>query len=696
MKGSIKNNCVTPSCFTSKAIEEKFSKLGVNNEISLILHLPLRYEDETHLCQISGMPGGEAVQIEGVIVSNKVMYRPRRQLVLQVEDDSGTIFIRFLNFYGSQIKAYSIGTRVRLLGVPRPGFFGTEMVHPKCHVVNEKAPLPDSLTPVYPTTAGLSQVIIRKLVREVLIDKAKIDNLSETIPVKTLKQYRLNGFRDSIMLLHHPTPDVPAHLLEERTHPAWSRIKFDELLAQQLSMRLHYQQRYKNLAPTLLDKKELTKKLLKSLPFNLTTAQEKTFSEISQDLSKPYPMQRLLQGDVGSGKTVVAALAALQAIENGYQVAIMAPTEILAEQHYQKLSNWFNPIFGSLGISIAWLSGSQKKGQRTAALSAIATGNAMLAIGTHALFQEQVEFNKLGLAVIDEQHRFGVHQRLALRMKCTKEGMVTHQLMMSATPIPRTLSMSYYADLDVSVLDERPPGRTDVVTKLFTDIRREEVVVRIKEACCAGKQAYWVCPLIEESEVLQLKTALDTYERLSIIFPDLKVGLLHGRLPPQEKSSVMELFKQGAIQLLVATTVIEVGVDVPNASLMVIEHAERMGLSQLHQLRGRVGRGADASVCILLYKEPLSEIARKRLRIIFEQNDGFEISRQDLLLRGPGEFLGVRQSGVPMLRFADPEKDEELLKDARDVAEEMLCDYPELAQRHLQRWLGEKSNYLKV
>ena len=696
MKGGIKNNGVIPSCFTSKAIEEKFSKLGVNNEISLILHLPLRYEDETYLCQISDMPGGEAVQIEGVIVSNEVMYRPRRQLVLQVEDDSGTIFIRFLNFYGSQIKAYSIGTRVRLLGAPRPGFFGTEMVHPKCHVVNEKAPLPDSLTPVYPTTAGLSQVIIRKLVRKVLIDKARIDNFSETIPVKTLKHYRLNGFMDSIILLHQPAPDVPAHLLEERTHPAWSRIKFDELLAQQLSMRLHYQQRYKNLAPTLLDKKKLTKELLKSLPFNLTSAQEKTFSEISQDLSKPYPMQRLLQGDVGSGKTIVAALAALQAIENGYQVAIMAPTEILAEQHYQKLSNWFKSIFCSLGISIAWLSGSQNKVQRTAALSAIATGNAMLVVGTHALFQEQVEFNKLGLAVIDEQHRFGVHQRLALRMKCTKKCMVTHQLMMSATPIPRTLSMSYYADLDISVLDEQPPGRTDVVTKLFTDTRREEVVVRIKEACCDGKQAYWVCPLIEESEALQLKTALDTYERLSIIFADLKVGLLHGKLPPHEKSSVMDLFKQGAIQLLVATTVIEVGVDVPNASLMVIEHAERMGLSQLHQLRGRVGRGADASVCILLYKEPLSEIARRRLRIVFENNDGFEISRQDLLLRGPGEFLGVRQSGVPMLRFSDPEKDEKLLKDARDVAEEMLCDYPKLAQRHLQRWLGEKSNYLKV
>jgi ATP-dependent DNA helicase RecG len=698
VKGNTKNNSVIPDtgCFTSKAVQEKFAKLGVNNEISLILHLPLRYEDETHLCQISDISERETVQTEGVIISSEVMYRPRRQLVLQVEDDSGILFIRFLNFYSSQIKTYSVGTRVRLLGEPRSGFFGTEMVHPKCHIVHEGSLLPDSLTPVYPTTAGLSQVMIRKLVRQVLIDKAKVDNLSETIPVKTLKDYRLNGFRDSIMFLHQPTSNVPVHLLEERIHPAWSRIKFDELLAQQLSMRLHYQQRHNHLAPTLPDKEELTKKLLRSLPFELTGAQEKTFSEISQDLSKSYPMQRLLQGDVGSGKTVIAALAALQAIENGYQVAIMVPTEILAEQHYQKFSDWFKSIFGSLGISIAWLSGSQKRTQRKAALSAIAAGNAMLAIGTHALFQEQVEFNRLGLAVIDEQHRFGVHQRLALRMKCTKEGMVPHQLMMSATPIPRTLSMSYYADLDVSVLNELPPGRIHIVTKLFTDTRRKEVVVRIKEACSAGKQAYWVCPLIEESEALQLKTVLDTYERLSLIFPDLKVGLLHGRLPPHEKLSVMELFKQGDIQLLVATTVIEVGVDVPNASLMVIEHAERMGLSQLHQLRGRVGRGADASVCILLYKEPLSEIARKRLRIIFEHTDGFEISRQDLLLRGPGEFFGVRQSGVPMLRFADPERDENLLKDARDVAEEMLRDYPELAQRHLQRWLGEKSNYLKV
>lgn len=698
MKGNTKNSSVIPDtgCFTSKAVQEKFAKLGIINEIGLILHLPLRYEDETRLCQISDISEGETVQIEGVIISSEVMYRPRRQLVFQVEDSSGVLFIRFLNFYSSQIKTYSVGARVRLLGEPRPGFFGTEMVHPKCHIVREGEPLPDFLTPVYPTTVGLSQVVIRKLVRQVLIDKDKDSNLSETIPIKILKDYRLNGFRDSIMFLHQPTPNESARLLEERIHPAWSRIKFDELLAQQLSMRLHYQQRHNHVAPALPDKKELTKKLLKSLPFNLTSAQEKTFSEISQDLSKGYPMQRLLQGDVGSGKTVVAALAALRAIENGCQVAIMAPTEILAEQHYQKLSNWFKSIFDPLGISIAWLSGSQKMKQRKAALSAIATGNAMLAIGTHALFQKQVEFYNLGLAIIDEQHRFGVHQRLALRMKCTKVGMVPHQLMMSATPIPRTLSMSYYADLDVSVLDELPPGRTRVVTKLFTDTRRKEVVVRIKEACRVGKQAYWVCPLIEESEALQLKTALDTYKKLSLIFPELKVGLLHGRLPSHEKLSVMELFKQGDIQLLVATTVIEVGVDVPNASLMVIEHAERMGLSQLHQLRGRVGRGADASVCILLYQRPLSEIARKRLRIIFEHTDGFEISRQDLLLRGPGEFFGARQSGILMLRFADPERDKNLLNNARDVAEEMLHDHLELAQHHLQRWLGEKSNYLKV
>ncbi len=691
-----RNNSDILDYFTSKSIQKKFAKLGVIDEISLILHFPLRYENETYLCEINKIPEGGTVQIEGVVISNKVMYRPRRQLVLQVEDGSGIIVIRFLNFYPSQIKAYSVGVRIRLLGEPRPGFFGTEMVHPKCHVVHENTPLPDSLTPVYPTTAGLSQKTIRKLIREILTDKAKVDNLSETIPSKILKDYRLNGFGKSVMLLHQPTPNVQANLLEDRTHPAWSRIKFDELLAQQLSMRLHYQQRHKHKAYPMADNKILTKTLLHSLPFSLTCAQKDVFSEISQDLSESYPMQRLLHGDVGSGKTVIAALAALQAIENGYQVAIMAPTEILAEQHYRKLSSWFNFMPGFDKNSIAWLSGSQKKMQRKDTLSTISTGTAMLVIGTHALFQDQVKFKKLGLAIIDEQHRFGVHQRLALRMKCTTQGMMPHQLMMSATPIPRTLSMSYYADLDVSILNEMPPGRTPVITKLFNDTRREEVIKRIKEECYSGKQVYWVCPLIDESEILQLNTVLDTYEKLRMIFSDLKIGLLHGKMLSYEKNEVMEIFKKGDIQLLVATTVIEVGVDVPNASLMVIENSERMGLSQLHQLRGRVGRGKDASVCILLYKDPLSEIARKRLQVIFENNDGFEIARQDLLLRGPGELLGVRQSGVPMLRFADPEQDENLLKYAHDAAKEMLQDYPKLAHNHLQRWLGNKSNYLKA
>jgi ATP-dependent DNA helicase RecG len=432
------------------------------------------------------------------------------------------------------------------------------------------------------------------------------------------------------------------------------------------------------------------------LPFELTSGQKKAFAEISRDLAVAHPMQRLLQGDVGSGKTVVAALAMLQAIENNYQAALMAPTEILAEQHYLKLSAWLAPLLAHLDVTIARLSGNQKRKQREIMLANIAEGNAMLAIGTHALFQEQVEFDRLGLVIIDEQHRFGVHQRLALREKGTKSGARPHQLMMSATPIPRTLAMSYYADLDVSLIAGLPPGRMPVLTKLVADTRRDEVTARIREACRGGKQAYWVCPLIEESEALQLKTALETYETLSLTFPELKIGLVHGRLPSQEKSAVMESFAQGEIHLLIATTVIEVGVDVPNASLMVIEHAERMGLAQLHQLRGRVGRGAEGGICILLYQKPLSATARERLKIIFEQTDGFEIARQDLRLRGPGEFLGARQSGVPMLRFADPEQDADLLEAARTAAEELLRDYPEAARHHLQRWMGRKTEYLRV
>lgn len=676
----------------SGSMQEKLSRLGIHNQLDLILHLPIRYEDETHLFPIGDAPHGQTVQVEGVIIHNEVVVRPKRQLVCQIEDSSGILIMRFLNFYGSQIKTYAVGKRVRLLGEIRSGFFGTEMVHPKCRVVRAGESLEDSMTPVYPTTAGLTQKTLAKIIRQGLQDAQTVQALIETVPEKIIKKYRLKGFSDSVMCLHHPSPEESIEALQSRTHPAWRRIKFDELLAQQLSMRLHYRQRRSRNAPALEQKNTLTKQFLKQLDFKLTSAQIKVYAEINRDLAVAYPMQRLLQGDVGSGKTIVAALAALQAIENDFQAAIMAPTEILAEQHFVKLSAWFEP----LGVQIAWLSGGLRKKQKQAELDKIVSGAAQLIVGTHALFQDQVIFHQLGLAIIDEQHRFGVHQRLALRMKGAQSDLMPHQLMMSATPIPRTLSMSYFADLDVSIIDELPPGRSPVVTKLIADNRRDEVIVRIHYACQQGKQVYWVCPLIEESEALQLQTAVETYEHLRKIFPELNVGLVHGRLSQQEKIEVMLLFKQGKIQLLVATTVIEVGVDVPNASLMVIENAERMGLSQLHQLRGRVGRGSEASICILLFQRPLSEIARKRLKIIFEHSDGFEISRQDLQLRGPGEFLGARQSGVPMLRFADLEQDSELLTAAQDTTNEMLNDYPELAQRHISRWLGDKTEYLRV
>jgi ATP-dependent DNA helicase RecG len=551
-------------------------------------------------------------------------------------------------------------------------------------MVSENMPVAEALTPIYPTTAGLGQAALRKLVQAAL---AECD-LADTLPNEILQALGLPSFAESITYLHQPPPDAPIELLAERTHPAWQRLKFDELLAQQLSMHQHYRRRRAQPAAPMPPRQHLTNALLAALPFPLTGAQQRVMAEITGDLTQPHPMQRLLQGDVGSGKTVVAALAALQAIENGFQAAIMAPTEILAEQHYQKLSAWLSP----LGLKAIWLAASLPKKEKQAALTAVAEGEAQLAIGTHALFQDQVVFRNLGLAIIDEQHRFGVHQRLALRQK----GAQPHQLMMSATPIPRTLSMSYYADLDVSVIDELPPGRTPVVTKLVSDSRRDEVIARVREACLSGRQAYWVCPLIEESETLQLKTAMETFETLTITFPELKVGLVHGRLHARDKAATMTAFKAGEIQLLVATTVIEVGVDVPNASLMVIEHAERFGLSQLHQLRGRVGRGAAKSACILLYQTPLSETARSRLRIIYENSDGFEIARQDLLLRGPGEFLGARQSGVPLLHIADIEQDQGLLEAARRIAEKIIAEQPEVAERHLQRWLAGAEQYLKV
>jgi ATP-dependent DNA helicase RecG len=665
---------------TTKSLLEK---LGIRSKADLALHLPLRYEDETKLTALKDVRVGVPAFVEAEVVEADVKYRPRKTLVVKLTDGERELWVRFLNFYPSQVKQFSPGKCIRLFGEVRSGFFGDEMVHPKYRVVVKGAPLSKSLTPVYPTTAGLSQSAIKEQIDRALDTLALEDTLGDEI----LKKLRLGRFRESVLFLHRPPPKVDEAALQERTHPAWKRLKFDELLAQQLAMRIAYRERRAKTAPPLPDAHTLTNALVKSLPFPLTRAQRQAHAAISMDLSQPHPMRRLLQGDVGSGKTLVAALAALQAIGNGWQAALMAPTEILAEQHYLKLRHWLEP----LGVKIAWLAGSLKAREKKLAIEAIASGETQLAIGTHALFQEGVTFAKLGLAIVDEQHRFGVEQRLALTTKGEP-----HQLMMSATPIPRTLSMSYFADLDVTVIDEMPPGRTPVLTKLVSEERRDEVVLRVRESCRDGEQAYWVCPLIEESEALQLKTAIETFETIKTTFPDLAVGLVHGRMKPAEKAQVMADFKARKIQLLVATTVIEVGVDVPNATLMVIEHAERMGLAQLHQLRGRVGRGSQQSLAILLFYPPLSETARQRLKIIYENNDGFEIARQDLLLRGPGEFLGARQSGAPLLRFADLEKDTVLLEAARGLADELLAAKSPSVARHLDRWLGTRQFYLKA
>jgi ATP-dependent DNA helicase RecG len=679
----------------------RLEKLGIRGKLDLVLHLPLRYEDETRLTPLAEARPGEPALVEATVIDSEVKFRPKRQLVAKLADDRGDeLWIRFLNFYPSQQKQLAAGKRLRLFGEVRPGFFGDEMVHPKYRVVAKDEALPTSLTPVYPTTAGLSQFALRAMIGKALDSLA----LEDTLEVGQLGKLGLKSFRESVLLLHRPPPEVDAASLEDRTHPAWRRLKFDELLAQQLAMRIAYRERRAKTAPALPDAHTLTNALVKSLPFPLTRAQRNAQAAISRDLAQPHPMRRLLQGDVGSGKTLVAALAALQAIENGWQVAFMAPTEILAEQHHLKLA----PLLEPLGVKVSWLAGSLKAREKKLAAEAIAAGHTQLAIGTHALFQEGVTFAKLGLAIVDEQHRFGVEQRLALASKGGPSStprpepkgqgafLEPHQLMMSATPIPRTLSMSYFADLDVTVIDEMPPGRTPVVTKLVSEERRDEVIHRVRASCRDGAQAYWVCPLIEESEQLQLQTAIDTFETLKTTFPDLAVGLVHGRLKPAEKAQVMADFKARRIQLLVATTVIEVGVDVPNATLMVIEHAERMGLAQLHQLRGRVGRGSQESLAILLYYQPLSELARARLKVIYESTDGFEIAREDLKIRGPGEFLGARQSGAPLLRFADLERDTDLLEQARTLADELIARKSPAAARHLDRWLGTRQFYLKA
>jgi len=678
----------------SKAVattRQKLERLGLISAHDLILHLPLRYEDETEIMPIATLRPGRSAQIEATVIRSEASYQPRRQLTAVVQDDTGEIGLRWLTFYPNQQQQMQVGRRWRIRGEVRGGMHGYEIIHPKVTVADSV--LPAALTPVYPTTEGLSQPSLRKAIGQAL---EKVE-LNDTLEPELVQRLGLQSFGEAIRTLHAPTPDMDALALIEHTHPSWLRIKFDELLAQQLSLAAARDARRSLRAKSLRANPKadsLCARLLKSLPFSLTPAQQRVTSEISADLEREFPMYRLLQGDVGSGKTIVAALAALQAIDAGVQVALMAPTEILAEQHFQKLKMWCEP----LGIEVCWLTGSITPKARKIANAAISSGQARLVVGTQALIQETVEFFDLGLVIVDEQHRFGVAQRLSLSKKGEElpgDDWIPHQLTMSATPIPRTLAMTFYADLEVSSIDTLPPGRTPVVTKLISNARRDEVLGHVAQACATGQQVYWVCPLVQESESLDLQTAVDTHLALTEALPDYTVGLVHGQLPTSEKAAVMKAFREAHINVLVSTTVIEVGVDVPNASLMVIEHAERFGLAQLHQLRGRVGRGVAKSVCVLLFQTPLSMLARQRLRAMYETQDGFEIAQRDLDLRGPGELLGSKQSGVTLLRFADLAADGGLVVAARQAAIELRDTAPHIVERHLARWMRGREDFLR-
>jgi len=688
---------------TTKQAPNTLQKMGLDSPMALALHLPSRYEDETELLTIeeSLLQGRfSSVQTQGIVIRNQVLFRPRRQMLVTIEDDSETLNLRFLNFYPSQQKQMAVGAHIRVRGDVREGFQGPEMVHPTVRAVTPDAPLPMSLTPVYPASAGVSQTVIRKAVTQAMRDPSLRDSLAEFLPKKLMAELLPSNewpnLQTAITYLHQPPADADTNALLERTHPAWRRVQFEELLAQQISLKRAHAIRRERHAPSFAEQtvgsNSLEAGLIKALPFQLTSAQTRVWNEISKDLSKSFPMNRLLQGDVGSGKTVVAALAAARVMDYGYQAAVMAPTEILAEQHYLKMKEWFEP----LGVEVAWLSGSLKAKEKRLAQEKIESGSAQLIIGTHALIQENVRFAKLGLAVIDEQHRFGVRQRLEIQQRVGSELFYCHQLMMSATPIPRTLAMTYYADLDVSVIDQLPPGRKLIATKVVKASRRDEVIAGLQSWLSKGLQAYWVCPLIEESEALQLQTAVESFEQLTQALPEFKVGLVHGRLKADEKAAVMAAFKANEIQLLVATTVIEVGVDVPNAALMVIEHAERFGYAQIHQLRGRVGRGSADSVCILMYAEPLSLAAKERLQTLRETSDGFVIAERDLSLRGPGELLGAKQSGDAMLRFVDLQRDAWLIELAQQAADRLLADHGDIVERHLERWLGSRAEFLKA
>jgi ATP-dependent DNA helicase RecG len=651
---------------------DKFGKLGLRARFDFILHLPLRYEDETVLADPAAAPPGTPVLVEARVVRAEVAYRPKRQLIVHAEG----LVLRFFNFYGSQLKQFQRaaeqGLRVRAYGELRGGFFGAEMAHPRYRLVREGEPLPDTLTPVYPTTKGVSQADLRAKI----LDALAHESLDDTLPQGIREHYRLADFRDSIELLHRPRPGVDITA-------AWRRLKFDELLAQQLSMNFARRARRGRRAPSLPGNGPLVNAFLKKLPFRLTRAQGRVLNEITHDLREPHPMQRLLQGDVGSGKTVIAGIACLIAADAGWQAAVMAPTEILSEQHWRKFNEWFGP----LGVRIAWLHGRSSRAARKR------IAEAQIIIGTHALIQEGVELPRLGLAVVDEQHRFGVNQRLTLRRKA--DDVLPHQIMMSATPIPRTLFMTHFADLDVSTIDELPPGRRPVRTRRFSAKRRGDVLSRVRAAVAEGQQAYWVCPVIEESKE-GLRTAVETHETVTRELKGLRVELLHGRLPVDEKAAIMEAFKDGKVHVLVSTTVIEVGVDVPNASLMVIESAERFGLAQLHQLRGRVGRGARDSDCILLFGERLSDNARKRLDAIYESNDGFKLAELDLALRGEGDLLGERQSGAPQLRFGDIDLGFDLILEAQEAAARLIDEDAAAARRHVARWLGSRQELMRA
>ncbi len=674
------------------------------------LHLPLHYIDETRLTAIAALREGHAAVVQARVVLAEVAGGVRKQLRVRVEDASGQLELRFFHFYANWARQYAVGKLLRIRGEPRAGLFGMEMVHPTCHVARADEPMPDRLTPVYPAAAGISQAWLRKAIASA---RARLD-AHEWLPAALLAQRQLPDIASTLDMLHAPTPEVSLAALQDRSHPAWQRVKFDELLAQQLAQQQARAQRATLRAWPMAAQRgsqSLTRRLLEVLPFTLTPDQQSCVAEIAADLGREQPMHRLLQGDVGSGKTVVAALAATQAIDAGFQCALMAPTDILASQHLRKLADWLAP----LGVHVAWLRGAQSRRERDAALTAAASGTSQLVVGTHAVIQDKVNFARLGLAIVDEQHRFGVAQRLSLRAKggegtqapsAARSGQPVrepHLLMMSATPIPRTLAMAVFGDLDVSTIAHLPPGRSPVQTRVFSDARRDAVIARVRELVAAGRQVYWVCPLVEDSEVLDLRNAEATYAELQAALSGdgargegegARVGLLHGRMPAAQKAQVMADFACARLRLLVATTVIEVGVDVPAATLMVIEHAERFGLSQLHQLRGRVGRGAEASECLLLFSAPLSDLARARLQALRDSGDGFVLAQKDLELRGPGELLGQRQSGLQALRHADLQTDTALLDAARDAAIWLLRHDPPAARQHLQRWLGGRLDWL--